>query len=382
VRRDAAPSRRVRVLHVITGLGVGGAESMLVSLLTTHNAELDQSVVSLMPDGFHATRLRDQGIAVDELDLHRPSRAAADILRLARIIRVKRPDVVQGWMYHGNLAALLSLSLSGRRDATRLAWGIRCSDRTASAESLTLRAVIRLGAPFTRFSDVLVANSQVGLDYHVQHGYRTRRTLVIHNGIDTTRYRPDPAAREAMRHELGFSPGDVVLVHVARVHPMKDHGTFLEALRGLRALPRVRALAIGVGTEALPDLPNLTRLGRRSDVPALLTAADVIVSSSAYGEGFSNAVAEGMAAGLVPVATAVGDSQVIVGDTGTVIPIRSARALGDAAADLAALGPAMLRRRGQEARDRIVARFSLERAIGQFTNLYADLAGHIPDGAA
>jgi glycosyltransferase involved in cell wall biosynthesis len=370
------------VLHVITGLGVGGAESMLVSLLTTRNPELDQSVVSLMPDGFHATRLRDHGIAVEELDLHRPSRTAADILRLARIIRVERPDVVQGWMYHGNLAALLSLSLSGRRDATRLAWGIRCSDRTASAEPLALRAVIRLGAPFTRFSDVLVANSQVGLDYHVQQGYRTRRTLVIHNGIDTTRYRPDPAAREAMRHELGFRPEDVVLVHVARVHPMKDHGTFLEALRGLRALPRVRALAIGVGTEALPDLPNLTRLGRRSDVPALLTAADIIVSSSAYGEGFSNALAEGMAAGLVPVATAVGDAHVIVGDTGTVIPIRSARALGDAAADLAALGPALLRRRGQEARDRIVTHFNLERAIGQFANLYAGLATHSPNGAA
>jgi glycosyltransferase involved in cell wall biosynthesis len=367
------------VLHVITGLGVGGAESMLASLVGARPKGLDQAVVSLVPDGFHAGRLRELGLRVTELALNRTTRVAGDLMRLAGILRDERPDVVQGWMYHGNLAAMIALAMAGRRQTTRLVWGIRCSDRTASLEPWTLRAVIRAGAPFTRFTDMLVANSQAGLDYHADRGYHAPRSLVIHNGIDSLRYRPDPQVRAAIRHALALRPDDVVLAHVARVHPMKDHATFVQVVR---SLPNVRALAVGVGTEALPDVPNLKRLGRRSDVPDLLAASDIIVSSSAYGEGFSNALAEGMAAGLVPVSTNVGDARVIVGDTGIVTPIRSESALREAIASLAALPRQELAQRGARARERIANQFSLDRAIGEFTRLYVELAAHGPHGSA
>jgi glycosyltransferase involved in cell wall biosynthesis len=367
---------RVRVLHVITGLGVGGAESMLASVVGAHSTELDQAVVSLMPNGYHAPRIRERGTPVTELALGGPVSAPMAVSRLARIVSRMRPHVVQGWMYHGNLAALGAVVLSGRRSHTKLAWGIRCSDRDPSTESRQLRAVVRLGAAFANRSDILVANSQVGLDYHVGLGYRCSRTLVLHNGIDVERFRPDPKTRASMRATLGIRPDELVLAHVARVHPMKDHGTFVEAMR---SFPGLKGLAVGAGTEGLPPLPNLLRLGRRSDVAAILAASDAIVSSSAFGEGFSNAIAEGMSTGLVAIATDVGDSKVIVGDTGWIVPIRSVFALREAITSLVRLPRNELARRGEESRLRVVSRFSLDSAVKAFTGLYLQLANVHPE---
>ncbi len=372
----AAPARvgPVRVLHVITGLGVGGAEAMLTSLVGARPPELEQEVVSLLSNGFHAAPIRKAGTPVLELDFASLLKIPGDTQRLAAAIRRIRPHVVQGWMYHGNLAATAAIALSGRRNQTCLAWGIRCSDRR---ERLRASVIIRAGAPLSRLSDVLVANSRVGLDYHAKQGYRSAQMLVIHNGIDTNRFRPDLALRTRMRRELGLAPTDLVVAHIARVHPMKDHATLVDVAR---RLPDVCVLAIGAGTEALDGPVNLRRLGRRDDIPALLAASDVIASTSAYGEGFSNAVAEGMAVGLFHVATVVGDDREIVGDSGAVVARRAGEALADAIAVLAALPREELARRGSAARARIEARFALDTAIRSFTTLYQRLVveQHIP----
>jgi glycosyltransferase involved in cell wall biosynthesis len=154
------------------------------------------------------------------------------------------------------------------------------------------------------------------------------------------------------------------------MHPMKDHATLIEVAR---LLPNVRLLAIGAGTEELDGPPNLRRLGRRDDIPALLAASDVIASTSAYGEGFSNAVAEGMAAGLVPVATDVGDAREIIGDTGSVVAPKAAKLFADAIAALAALRREDLSSKGSKARTRIETRFGLDTSIRSFTALYQRL---------
>jgi glycosyltransferase involved in cell wall biosynthesis len=116
-------------------------------------------------------------------------------------------------------------------------------------------------------------------------------------------------------------------------------------------------------------------LGRRSDIPRLLAAADMVISSSAFGEGFSNALAEGMSAGLAPVATDAGDSGLIVGDTGPVVPARDPAALAAAMTALAALDGYTLTKRGAAARARIIEHYRLPLAISRFEELYRSLAG-------
>jgi len=275
-------------------------------------------------------------------------------------------------MYHGDLAALLALVASGRRRSTQLAWNIRCSDLDFARYSRALHLVVRACAALSRVPDLVIANSHAGLVSHRTLGYRPRRAEVVPNGIDTDVYRPDAAARAAVRRELGIAEEAAVVAHVARVDPMKDHAGFL---RTMALLPDVHALVAGAGTESLPAAANVHRLGRRADVPRLLAAADLIVSSSAFGEGFSNAVAEGMATGLPAVATNVGDAATIVGDTGLVVAPDNPQALADAIRALLSETPDQHVDRGRRARARIAERFSIPRAREQLAKLYDDLLG-------
>ncbi len=341
---------------------------MLASLLMTDGVGRDAHVVSLLPGGELRDRLAEAGIPVYDLGMRRGGITVAGIWRLAQIIRRVRPAVVQSWMYHADLVSLLALILSGRRGSTTLVWGIRCSDMDTSKYGRALKTVIRTCVLLSRLPDAVVANSQAGADVHRGLGYRPRTLEVVWNGIDSKRFCPDPEARAAVREELGIAPDRVVLAHVARVDPMKDHASFLAALE---RLPGVTALTIGTGTESLPERPNLLRLGRRDDVSRLLAASDIIVSSSAFGEGFSNAIAEGMAADLPAVATDVGDARVIVGRAGRIVPPGDPAALAEAVAELVALGPGGRAQLG--ARTRIATTFPLSRAADEFAALYQRL---------
>jgi glycosyltransferase involved in cell wall biosynthesis len=368
--RTALP---VTILHVITTLDLGGAERMLVSLLTqSPRALFDHHVVSLVPGGYYVPTLRAAGIRVTEIPLGpRPPRPLA-IVALARLIRHTRPRIVQGWLYHGDLAATLGLALAGRRRATRLAWGIQCSNLNTRVYRLQLALTIRACAALSAQPDVVVSNSDAGLERHRALGYRPARTCVIYPGVDTVRFRPRPEAGGTVRRELGVPANAPILAHVARRDPMKDHACLLATLE---RLPAVHVLAIGAGTETLPDRPGLHRLGRRTDVERLLVACDVSVSSSAFGEGFSNSIAESMAAGVPVVATDVGDARVVVGDVGHVVPVRAPDRLAAAVRQLLDEPPPARRARGERARARIIARFDLHRMVDRYTDLYAALAG-------
>jgi glycosyltransferase involved in cell wall biosynthesis len=326
--------------------------------------------VSLLPAEAHAARLRAAGVTVTELNFGRAGGVVAGMTRLVKIIAEERPDIVQGWMYHGDLTALMALLMSGRRRTTRLVWSIRCSTLDLRQYGLGLRLVVKACRRFSAWPDLVIANSAAGLKSHLAFGYRPRRTEVIANGIDVDEYRPDPAARRALRGELGIPESAIVLAHVARVDPMKDHATFLATMA---RLPDISALMVGAGTENLSAGRNVLRLGRRNDVARLLAAADFVVSSSRFGEGFSNALAEGMACGLPAVATEVGDAKVIVGDTGLVVPPAEPDGFAAAVRTLAAESAAARAERGRRARMRIVEHFALAGAARSYAELYASL---------
>lgn len=350
------------VLHVITGLGPGGAETQLDQLASAlHKSGMRQHVVSLRGRGTHADTLEEAGVAVTALGVKSAPTGAIGLLRLARLVRRLQPRVIHGWMYHGNAMAALAHRFA--RKGTRLMWNIRASNM----DNARYGGIIRLNARLSRWPDVVVTNSHAALDLDCQHGFRPKCTVVIANGIDTTRFRPDAALRKAARKELGLAEDAVTAIVVARVDPMKDHETFLKALSDL---PDVQGLLVGAKTNKL-DLPaNVRALGLRHDIDRLLQAADLIVSSSAFGEGFSNALAEGMSSGLVPVSTDVGDSGLIVGDTGHIVPPGDTQKLRDAIATETNLSRSQRRSRGLAARQRILDRFALEQAVDAYARLY------------
>jgi glycosyltransferase involved in cell wall biosynthesis len=367
-------ARPRKILYVTTDLFIGGgAEGMLSRMATAHPRLADEIIVVSLRLGYasYTEQLRAEGVTVVELDFDGIRGTVSGLRRLAKLIAEIRPDIVQGWMYHGDLAALIALALSGRRQDTRLVWSIRSSEMDFRCYGVGLRLVVKACAALSRRPDLVTTNSSTGLKSHLRLGYRPRRAEVVANGIDVEQFKPDPAARAAVRSELGISGEAVVLAHVARVDPMKDHQSFLAAMA---ELPDLRALLIGPFMENLPEALNVARLGPRTDVARLLAGADIVVSSSAFGEGFSNALAEGMACGLPAVATDVGDASLIVGDTGLIVPPRDPPARAAAIRILAGERAAARAERGANARARIVANFGMKRAVERYAELYASLA--------
>jgi len=372
----------VSVLHVITGLSTGGAERALYNVLAGGLAHSgNPAVLSLGDEGAYGRKIRDLGVPVYTLGMRRGVPTPGILVRLRRAVCEIQPEVIQGWMYHGNLAASVAARLASGRPA--VAWNVRHSLYELQAEKPLTRQVIRANRFFSRGVDSIIYNSHLSRSQHEAFGFSGGSARVIPNGFDLDRLAPDPVAGSAVRAELGL-PHDVrVIGHVARFHPMKDHASFLRAaVRVARANPAARFLL--VGREVTPENPALAGIvppdlidrfvftGERSDVYRLMQAMDVFCLSSCS-EAFPNVLGEAMACGIPCVATDVGDSADIVGDSGLVVPPRDSEALADALLALLAKDPAERVVLGQAARHGIEQRYALPRMVDQYTQLYRDI---------
>lgn len=360
----------LKVLHVITGLHTGGAETMLCALVERTRQQVGQHVVSLIEGGSSAERLKKRNISVSHLGMTKGVPDPRAIWRLRRLIKAYRPHIIQSWMYHADLMASLARgSMWPPSSKPRLAWGIRCSDMDLSRYGWGLNLVVKTNARLSATPDTIIVNSYAGKKAHIGLGYNAEKMQVIPNGIDTLRFSPNLAARQAMRAHLGISEKTPVLIHVARVDPMKDHGTLIAAVQDF---PGVLIL-VGAGTEGIGNSTSIRGLGRRDDIPDLMAAADILVSSSAFGEGFPNVVAEAMSCELPAIVTDVGDSAYIVKDTGIVVPPNSPQKLSAALRSIIDEGQVSWRQRGRAARLRIESEFSLSRAGQLFVHMWQGL---------
>jgi len=375
---------RHRLLHLISGLGVGGANLMLYKLLAHRDTDrFDVSVVSLADRGGGVDRqIAALGVPVRTVGMF-PRPTPTTLARLLAWVRELEPELIQGWMYHGNVAAWLGAALL--RPAPIVLWNVRHSLHDLAHERLNTRLMIRAGAVLSSRARRILYNSEVAARQHERLGYDGQRRLVLPNGFDCDRFRPSAAARTAIRRELGLASDAPLIGIVARDHPMKDHRTFLLAaamlarqradvhfvLAGDGVDPsnrRLGQLAVELGVGARVHL-----LGIRTDVEVVTAALDVATSCSRWGEAFANVIGEAMACGVPMVVTDVGDSAHIVGDLGTVVPLSDPPALAAAWSALLALTPALRARLGEAARARVVGEYSLESVVGRYEGLYADL---------
>lgn len=371
-------------MHVITGLGVGGAEVMLHRLLEASNREEDaHEVVSLTDLGEIGGRLLALGVPTIALGMRRSGVRVPDpvrVVRLALLMREFRPDVVQTWLAHADLLGGIAARLAR---VPRVVWGIHNSTldpvRTRRTTQWTVAACARLSRSIP---DVIVSVSRAARDVHVAAGYDASKFVLIPNGFDLARYRPDPEARREVRAELGLPPDAVAIGLPARYDPQKDHANFVRAAARLAARrPATRFVLCGLDTgEDNAELVALLAehrlrdrfhlLGRREDMPRVLNALDVASLSSAFGEAFPLAIGEAMACGVPAVVTDVGDCGHLLGDTGRVVPPRDPAALAGAWEALVDLGAEGRRALGLAARERVAANFALPRIAERYAALY------------
>ncbi|ALX86107.1 glycosyl transferase [Achromobacter denitrificans] len=377
----------LRVVHVITGLGQGGAESVLWRLATFPGQEVEHIVVSLTDDGIYGERLRAAGVTVHALGMPRGRITLGGFMALRRLIAGARPDAVQTWMYHADLIGGLAARLAGVR---AVAWGIRNSGAHLERSSRSARMVLRACALLSGvLPGAIVCAAQDAAERHAAKGYRRDRMVVISNGYDLSRYAPDAAARARVRAQWGLD-GDVPVIGcVARWDPLKDHANLLRAVAALVRDGRdagLRCVLVGRGmTIDNPELMALVdKLGLRErlvlagpsdDVPAVMNGLDLHVLSSCA-EGFPNVVAEAMACGVYCVVTDVGDAAYIVGDAGVVVPPEQpealARGIETALRDVASRGQG---RAGEAGRARVLANFDLARMVRDYIAVWRRLSG-------
>jgi glycosyltransferase involved in cell wall biosynthesis len=385
----------IKIAHVINALSIGGAEGMLLRLLTTTDRRaFEPRVYTLLsPAGSIGGRIRALGIPVRELGMGQGAPNPARVLQLARWLRQDRPDIVQTWLYHADLVGGFAARFAAV--GAPVVWNIRNSTLDGSSSRPRTFRVVRVCASVSRWLPAaIICCSHNASSLHAAVGYARSKLKVIPNGFDLAEYRPNPAARAAIRYELGI-PGEAPLIGViGRFDPQKDFRTFVEAAGRLRAtMPGAHFLLCGrdlvpANRELMQwvDAAGVTRcshlLGERTDVADVDAALDIATSSSSYGEAFPNAVGEAMACAVPCVVTDVGDSARIVGDTGRVVPPRDPHALAAAWLNVFALGGEPRRELGRRARQRVADSFSIEVVVRAYEDTYRQVlaarVGEVP----
>lgn len=373
-----------RVLHIITGLSIGGAEMMLFKLLERLDSRFSSHVISLTSSGEIGQRIQALNIPVEALGMKPGVPNPVAFFRLVRRLKTLKPGVVHTWMYHADLLGGLAARLTG---APAIAWNIRHGNSSLANDKRTTQAVAYLCARISHWiPDRIVCNSQVVRGFHIDIGYASERFVVIPNGFDLSLFYPDIASRYSVRRELSMPETAPLIGLIGRFHPQKNHRGFFEAASQLHhRRPDVHFLLAGAGVEernpaihewiqrfGIAEVTHL--LGLRQDIPRLMAALD-IASSSSYVEAFSNVVGEAMACGIPCVVTDVGDSAYVVGDTGRVVPPGNADSLAAAWEQLLVMPDAERHALGERARSRVAANFEVGAVVKQYEAFYEGLAG-------
>ena len=356
----------MKVLHIITGLSQGGAERQLANLASA--APEQTAVFSLKEPGVMAQELRKAGVPIFTGGVRR-SVSPAWIPALGAAVREHQPNVVMGWMYHGNLAASLTRPLGHRGPVV---WNVRHSVHNIRREKISTRWVIRAGAWFAGSPARIIYNSGSAAEQHEGLGYPSDKRTVLPNGFDLERFMPDPDAREARRSELGLPPDQFLLGVVGRAHPMKNHLGWLKAFQALvdDGLP-VHCVIAGTGVAgpegpvatAVRQIglePNITLLPPTDCPQSLYPARDLLDMPSLWGEGFPNVVGEAMACGVPALVTDVGDAASVVGETGFVSESGTPDFLASEVRSALANGREALTLLGSAARERMVRFYGLD----------------------
>lgn len=360
------------VALLIRSMNYGGAERQ-VALLANGLAELGHrvSLIVFYPGGPMLARL-SPNVKVYCLE----KRGRWDVIgfgrRMARVLEEEKPEILYSFL---TVANLIACTAKQRFRGLRVVWGVRSSDLDLDEYDWFARFTFWLECQASRRPDLIISNSIAGRRYAVARGFPDRESfIVIPNGIDTERFQRDRELREAVRAEWSVRPDEKLVGIVGRLDAVKDYPTFLRAAAGVaKQRDNARFVSIGAGTqEYLGELQEQARrvgldgkmmwVGPRSDLPAVYSALDLLVSSS-RSESFPNVLGEGMACGVPCVATDVGDTRQILNGNGVVVAAGDAEALARGIQEMLERTRLDAAELGGELRKRIVEDFSSAAAV-------------------
>lgn len=372
----------MRILHVIIGLNVGGAELMLKRLAESQNGNKNChcTVISLTKIGVIGSQLQAHGIDVYSIGMRTALGAPYALWQLARLIRNVRPDIVQTWMYHADVLGGLAARLAGIR---HIIWGIRTTDiRSCSRSTSAVRWICALLSKW--LPSVIVCAAEASKRTHISVGYAANKMVVVPNGYDFYWLQSTDSERRILREECGIRPDQIVVGCLGRFHTDKDQENFVRAAGFLAPqYSHLRFLMVGSGLSwTNVQLVNWINnagcrdsfilMGERADVPQCLSAMDIFCLPSRT-EGFPNVLAEAMAMALPCVTTDVGDAASLLSDSGIVVAKEDSMALAKGLEQLLMMSQENRLVLGQKAKIRVHAEFSMTRCTKRFDTIYQNI---------
>jgi glycosyltransferase involved in cell wall biosynthesis len=369
----------VKVFFLTGSLEIGGAQQQLVTLARglARRGHI-VGVILFYPGGSLADGLESHGVTLYDIGKRSRWDLLGPFVRLVRLLRAEDPDLLYAFMGSANVAAALAgLFVRG----VKIVFGVRCSNMDWSKYDVMSRVVTSLQAWLSPLAHFFIVNSKAGLIATRASGISIPGS-VIANGIDTSRFRPDAVARAEWRRRLNVNDTTLLIGMLARRDPMKDHEGFLSAAKMITTVRSdVAFILAGPGVDRSDQILSqladevgapVYLLGACAQPERLLAAWDVSVLASRFGEGFPNVVGEAMACGLPCVVTDVGDSGLILGATGRLVPRGDPKELAEAILDTLADADAR-RDMGIAARRRIEDKFALSVVITKYDALYSRL---------
>ena len=366
------------IVFMVTELGRGGAETQLVRIAQCLKERgWDVGVISLMPLEGYEKNLADAGIPTESLGMRRRSPNLSAIVRLARLLRDRRPAILTTFLYHANLLG----RLVGRASRIPVIVTSVRGSSFGGFHRFTLEVVLER----CRLNQVTTTNSENVRRRLISAGVaREKRSLVIPNGIDIADYERDESVRDEVRAELTLGPADILLLAVGNLREVKDYPTMLRAfdIAHMR-FRRTHLYIAGKGTPPWSAVPPETRkrvdgvvhfLGQRDDVARLLKAADALVLSS-RSEGLPNAIMEALATGIPVVSTDVGGVRELIEDgvSGYLAPPGDWLRLGEMISTVVALPPETRKSMGDAGRGHVREHFGLTGVVDRWESLFVGL---------
>lgn len=372
----------MKIVFAITGLATGGAETMLLRLLERiDRTTFSPHVISLTDIGETGPRIAALGIPIEALGMRQGRPNPICFIRLVFRLRQIRPDLVHTWMYHADLLGGLAAKMAM---VPAVIWCVRSADflhaNTGWSTRLTLFLCARLSS---WIPDVVMFNSQRGAAFHNALGYKPPRCIVIPNGIDLEKFRPNKQARFDVRKELGVSCTTPLVGLIGRYDPLKNHAGFIQAAIHIhRIMPEVHFLMVGKDVDfsnqtlaAMIEDGKLTGhchlLGLRSDIPRITAALDLATLAS-WSEAFPNVLIEAMACGVPCISTDAGDAALILEEDGCIVPIGDMLELATQSSVYLHLGDSERCIYAERARRRVLNKFEIGEVVRRYEALYRD----------
>ncbi len=374
----------MKVLHIITGLSDGGAEAVLYRLCL-FDKEHDHVVISLQNEDKYGPLIKDLGIDVYTLDFLNGKVRILGLVKLFRLIKKLKPDVIQTWMYHADFVGGIVGRIAGIKN---IVWGVHHTTLVKEKSKSSTILIARINAFISNFvPKKIIYCASKSREVQESIGFNKSRGEVIANGYDVASFNQNDSLGKAFKDELNISSETFLIGHVGRYNPQKDHQTLFESLSILKQKHlKFNALIIGTNLDnnnkELVEMLNkadlndcVHLLGKRSDIPSVMNGIDLFVLSSAFGEAFPNVLNESMACGTPCVATDVGDSASIIGNTGWIASAQKSDTIAEAmikAFEEKHSNKNLWLQRKKDCRKRIVENFSIEKMIKRYKKVWIE----------